>query len=296
MDKVAARANSVSVGNPYKTEKSLVEKKLKPLISDFKSKAFFFTGKKLSEEEVKVTFSKWISILKSLSSEEIKMLKWKLNGLALKLIHYYAPPQIRNSPEIMGLIKSGLNLMEAIQDEKLTQESINLLARVWEAMRSSPDFKKALYNPIIFFQRDPGLEGEVKNLLINYTKHLNKLAQTGADSPSLPSSQKEIWFQKLAGELSTHNPNPGTPGEISWSNSLIKQGFDKSLSNLNSGTGQKEFNLNNLLNDLKDLTTVQTKPKWYQNPWIVGSLIFGAAVVGGLIVWLFLRKNKEERD
>jgi hypothetical protein len=80
MDKVVARANLVPVKDQYKTEKSLVNKKLKPLISEIKS--FYFLSKiqfggneKTTTEQAFAKVDKMINILKSLSSEEIKVLR-----------------------------------------------------------------------------------------------------------------------------------------------------------------------------------------------------------------------------
>jgi hypothetical protein len=63
-----------------------------------------------------------------------------------------------------------------------------------------------------FLKFDPGLETELKNWIVKCAQHLNKITQRGSDSPSLPTSQKEVLFQKLAGELSNSNPNPENSG------------------------------------------------------------------------------------
>lgn len=296
IEKVAARANSVKVSNQYSVEKSLVNKKIKPLVSDIASKVLFRNKKKWSQEKAVAAVDKWINILKSLTAEEIKLFKWKINNLALKLVDNYAPSQIKNSPEIMGSIKSGLKLMDAIGDEKLAQDGINLVAKVWEKVRQSSDVEETLEELPTLIQQNPGLEEEFKNYIISISQHFNKLAREGNESPSLPDSQKEVLFQKLTSELSTSQPNPESLGQISWTNNLVKKGFDEAIKNLGSSQGDREFDLNNLLKDFNSLTKIETKPKWYQNPWIIVPSLIGAVVLGSLITWLCLRKKEPERD
>jgi uncharacterized membrane protein len=55
--------------------------------------------------------------------------------------------------------------------------------------------------------------------------------------------------------------------------------------------------MENVMDDLLEgLTKTQTKPKWYQNPWVIVPSLIGAAVVGSLITWLFLRKKEPKRE
>lgn len=299
MDKIAARG-SVSTEN-YKAEKSLVNKKLKPLISEIRA-LYFLDKVQLNINEKKTTeyalakIDKIFNILKSLSSEEIKVLRWKLKQLGLKLINHYAPAQIKNSLEVMGAIKSYLNLTDVLVDESLCQDWIKIIVRGWEAFRKSGSSEEILKGgPIAFFKLDPGLETELLNFITKYSQHINKLAET--DSPSLPSSQSETITQNLFEVLSTNNPNPESSGNgISLINNLLTQGLSKSTENWGSGKGSKELNMKNLLEDLEDLTKVQSKPKWYQNPWVIVPSLFGAAVVGGLVTWLFLRKKEPKKE
>jgi len=74
--------------------------------------------------------SKLIKIFESLTEEEIAVLKSKLKILVNKLIDRYAPPQIKNSPEIRQFINSSMNLMDALGDEKLCKDSINIAAKL----------------------------------------------------------------------------------------------------------------------------------------------------------------------
>ena len=308
IDKVAARASSRKPSNYHKVETSVV-KKIKNFISEIE---MIFVQKKLgkrwSEEEGKQKVSKWIRELESLTVEELAVLKEKSKLFMTKLVNNYAPAQVKNSPEIMQLINSSVNLACALCDEKSAKNLIDIIVKVGKLALQNPEllegkesrgenrngkWVKVESNPLDILKK-AGLESEAKNLLKNLAQHLNSLSGEGEQNKnSLSSEKEEVIVQNLTKNFSQQAPTEEENinlGDI-LQNNLLTQNLP---SNLGDNSSSKELNMKNLLKDFKEVfATTQSKGKWYKNPWFIGFSVVGAFVVGGLIVWLLTRRKKE---
>jgi len=142
MDKVAARANpkKLSESEYYRAEVK-VTKKFKKVFREIKWS--FLSGglseKNLSEEKIKQKVVQLLKLFENLSVEEIVVLKEKLKLLVKTVIKNYAPPEIKNSPEINQFINSFINLIYALNDEKLLKDSIDLGAKVMKLGLQNPE-------------------------------------------------------------------------------------------------------------------------------------------------------------
>ncbi|MCE8163442.1 MAG: hypothetical protein I3274_04450 [Candidatus Moeniiplasma glomeromycotorum] len=293
MDKMADRVPQTRPKNYYKVEKSLI-KKIKPLISDIE--IMFYSGfmgvKDLEEEQIKSKVSKWVNVLESLSVEEIAVFKDKIKLFLTKVVDKYAPPQIKNSPEIRKFIDSAINLWCASMDEKLAKDSWNMAAKVVRlALQNEGQLKGKSF---MGGMKQLGMEQELKGLIRGNIQHLNKLAGEGKQNNRL-SAEKE---QNIVQKLTEDNPNlEGEEGDTNLGNifadNALTKGFDNSTwgGDLeNSLTGQ------DLFKEFKDtVTTMQSKPKWYQSAWFITLAIIVALVAGGLVVWLLMRNKKEKK-
>jgi hypothetical protein len=166
----------------------------------------------LSEEEIKTKMSKLIEIFQSLTEKE------------------------KNSLEIRQIINSSIDLMNALGDEKLSKDFINIgVKMVKSAIQNPQAFKGA--NLLTVIQRS-GTEGEVKNLIRNCTQHLNKLAGEG-EKNDLSTEREESIIQRLTENNSNPQPNQGdTNLENILKDNLLTQGLSSSGNQMPNLTGQ----------------------------------------------------------
>jgi hypothetical protein len=74
--------------------------------------------------------------------EELAVLKEKSKLFITKLVNNYAPAQVKNSPEIMQLINSSVNLTCALSDEKLAKNLIDIIVKVGKLALQNPELFK----------------------------------------------------------------------------------------------------------------------------------------------------------
>ncbi|CAH1755796.1 15104_t:CDS:2 [Entrophospora sp. SA101] len=258
IDQVAARGNYQKPKNYHKVEVSVV-KKVKKIVSEVQGaiirKRF---GEKLSDAETKQMASKLMNTLESLTEEEIILLKEKTKLFLAKLINNYAPPQIKNSPEVMKLINSSINLVLALSDEKVLKNVINLMVKSGKLALQNPQAFKGK-SPFVIAQ-EAGLEGDVKDLITGLTNHFNKLAGEGEQNNNLLTNQETI-IQNLSSQLANYQPTSG--GDNDFCNILSDNLLTKGLTNsFDNNSGNKELTEENILNDFKEVfTTTQSKEK-----------------------------------
>ncbi|CAJ0918301.1 21735_t:CDS:2 [Entrophospora sp. SA101] len=215
-------------------------------------------GEKLSDAETKQMASKLMNTLESLTEEEIILLKEKTKLFLAKLINNYAPPQIKNSPEVMKLINSSINLVLALSDEKVLKNVINLMVKSGKLALQNPQAFKGK-SPFVIAQ-EAGLEGDVKDLITGLTNHFNKLAGEGEQNNNLLTNQETI-IQNLSSQLANYQPTSG--GDNDFCNILSDNLLTKGLTNsFDNNSGNKELTEENILNDFKEVfTTTQSKEK-----------------------------------
>ncbi|CAI2177928.1 6286_t:CDS:2 [Funneliformis geosporum] len=190
----------------------------------------------INKQEVKQKASKLIQIFESLTEEEIAILKSKLKILANKLIDKYAPPRIKNSPEIRQIINSSINLMNALGDEKLYKDFINIIAKIAKsAIQNPPAFEGANLSTVF---QITGTEQEAKNLIRNYTQHLNKLAGEG-ERNNLSTEREESIIQRLTENNSNPQPNQeDTSLENILKDNFFTQGLNSNVNQIGNLTEQ----------------------------------------------------------
>jgi hypothetical protein len=289
MDQISARAPSNRPANYWKVEKSLV-KKIKKVVGEIKSFGFQALLKgNVDENQMKAKLNKLANIWQSLTVEEMAVLKDKLKIFVNKIIENYAPSSIKNSPEIRQLVNSTMDLCNAVNDEKLCKNFIDIVVKCLKSALQDQQIWKEK-NVLVALQKI-GMESEVKNLIRNYTQHLNKLA--GEGEPNKLSTEKEEDIIKKLTENNPSLPQEDVNLEGVWKDNWLINGLDDAF----KGEDRAKIpNQRNLLKDLEDtFLTTQSKPKWYQNPWIIWPLVIGAFVVGGLVVWLLVRRKKEKK-
>ena len=83
----------------------------------------------VDENQMKAELNKLANIWQSLTVEEIVVLKDKLKIFVNKIIENYAPSSIKNSPEIRQLVNSTMDLCNAVNDEKLYKNFIDIAVK-----------------------------------------------------------------------------------------------------------------------------------------------------------------------
>ena len=299
LDKISARKPTREVKDYHKAEVEFV-KKAKKTISLIKSV-------KVSEKmgfkvDYKRQLLKLLSIFKNTSADEIRVGKDKLKKYADWLIELKAGAEIKKHPELKQFMQSLMNFIDAVADEELYQEGLNLSVEIAENIlhqidEDEKDFKKGL-EIVINEVKKPNVVRRIKSLLAKWTSHLNRLASEENDSISSQAQSnisQKISNIQAAGSQSDNNSSAGSQNFLNLLTNTPNNLVNHLGENPNSEDSQISWE-DFFTKVEKDLTTVQSKGKWYKNPWFIGFSIVGAFAVGGLLVWLLTRRKKEKRS
>jgi hypothetical protein len=286
LDRIVARVPSKQVNKNWKADKSLTAK-LNKVVKGIQGFYFRQWAGGLTEEELKQKIDKFVGILGSLTPEEIAVLKEKLKIFANNCFDKYAPPQIKNSPEIRQFINSTMNFLDVIYDDKLLKDCFNMIAKM---------VRLSVQDERIWKEKDPwvviqktGIEEELKTWIRNYTQYFNKLAGEGEKIP-LSAEKEENIIQRLTQKSNLQLNQEGANLKDIHKNNLIFNGLNSSSSGLENLTEES------LIREFKEVfLNTQIKPKWYQNPWIIWPLVGVVFIVGGLITWWLIGRKKEKK-
>ncbi|CAI2177326.1 18025_t:CDS:2 [Funneliformis geosporum] len=132
----------------------------------------------------------------------------KLKILVNKLVDRYAPPQIKNSPEIRQFINSSMNLIDTIADEKIGKETINILAKIFKQAAQN---EQVIEGSGLAVLQKTGTETEVKNLINDFAQHLNKLTEAGGKN-NLSNEREASIIERLTQNNSNPQPSQDDTG------------------------------------------------------------------------------------
>ncbi|CAI2173066.1 5276_t:CDS:2 [Funneliformis geosporum] len=183
--------------NDNKAEINNLEQELQALKSQTKGNS---SSEKLPNSESNKGNKR--NVFPSNLKEEITVLKGKLKILVNKLVDRYAPPQIKNSPEIRQFINSSMNLIDTIADEKIGKETINILAKIFKQAAQN---EQVIEGSGLAVLQKTGTETEVKNLINDFAQHLNKLTEAGGKN-NLSNEREASIIERLTQNNS--NPQP----------------------------------------------------------------------------------------
>ncbi|KLL01776.1 MAG: hypothetical protein MRERC_1c009 [Mycoplasmataceae bacterium RC_NB112A] len=303
LEKMTARKPVYQAKNLRKAEKSFVEryKNIKSLIS--MAQLAKVSNKKPSESKIRNFVAKFFQNCKNISADEIKVFKKKVWEWAEANL---AKSKIASNPEIQPLIKAVVNFLDVVCDEEIVSEFSNIVVDMADLLTRNINFEEIkkinvknfsenfLYGTKLLKRIEPQLknsnfEEQGRSLTVKLTNHFNLLAGDEVNSQPLSLSEEQVINQRIeaARELSdkTNNPSNNIGSGLGSLNPL----------NLVEGEDWSDLDLN-LENLDKKMSKVETSPKWYQNPWIMVPSLVGAAVVGGFIVWLLMRKKDPKRE
>ncbi|CFW93126.1 protein of unknown function [endosymbiont DhMRE of Dentiscutata heterogama] len=314
LNKIAAnkKTRKLDAGAYHKAEKSLVKK-----VNQLKSMAIntAFTGKSLTGQQAVEMVKKVIDLFKNLSADEIYVAKEKAKSLIAEYLNNYAPTEFRQYPQLKELSSSVINFLDALLDEELLAEAVKLTAEVCEIAVEKFDLKKLasfdklppkeaykkgyeygeniMKETLLQASLKANLENRARSLLVNLTNHINRLANEEVNN-NVSTSEKQSITQRFSTSRQLHdlnnNPAENTGTGLSFISPVNTFG-SVSVGNGNSGgLSWVEF----LGKSLDKFTTVESKGKWYQNPWFIGFSIVGVLAVGGLAVWLLMRGKKKK--
>jgi len=158
----------------------------------------------------------FLEIVQSLTPEEIIVLKKKIKVPIISFIEKILVPQVPEEFKKFfsseSIIKTVLDVIDAIADEKLIKEVINLQTKFFKEIINNPQKYKNL-SP--FKQiKEMGLEEETKGLIRVLTNHLNKLADKVSRYPTISPVESEGILKKLSEdikkEVGQNTPPPPT--------------------------------------------------------------------------------------
>lgn len=171
----------------------------------------------LSKEEALGLVTKFLDIIKSLTAQEVKVLKDKAIKLANILIDKYLSSY---NEEIKNFAKSGLNLLDAMVDEQhlddslaLTRITINKAEKyIGELIADKDVSEKRVIND---FMNDSQFQKLARKNLINYTNYLNQLAGE-KEIISFSEEEKSVAADNIVEQLKKEeNASPESPQPVS---------------------------------------------------------------------------------
>ena len=194
-------------------------------------------------------------IAQSFTSEEIIILKKKAK---LPIISYVKNSLTAQMPEVFkkffGLeqvIKTVLDVVDAIADEKSIKKTLDLIAKGGREFANNPEKYQSLDSYEIL--KEMGLEEEVKGLMKSLTNNFNNLADKVTRYEEISPAESERMLKKLSEDIKHEvgsNAPPPVPVEQSFDGFLktvggIFQAVNKSdksefLKNLNDTLGNTQ--------------------------------------------------------
>ena len=269
--------NKAKVTNYHKTETALVEryKKLKSL----------FKGPENLLELAK--------IMNGISADEIIIAKKKLKAPIIIYMEKY----IAENPEIFEkfsglkeMVKTSLDIVDTLVDEKLIKEAIDFGRKVVEKGVEKPEEYNGMMEPSKLFEMSVkmGLEQEFRSLIVGLTNHLNKLTDRIEDE-EISATESEVIINNFKQALESNIPLP-EPTEESI------DGIVDSLGKIWSSIDKTKVLTETFFNIDKSLSTIQSKGEWYKDPLKIGLLTVSVIMISGLVGWLFFRKKNNRAN